>query len=375
MRFIRNNKDDGLPAGIRFLKTEQTATATYRVYSGPGQRAALDFLRQTPVREELVYNIVETPEGNLGCDFIYIFRESDGTPIELVTRRPNQQPTPSESRCAWCGYFIKPYMIPVDDQTIGSLQMYFTHDDLRQLVHVGGGLRCRSCSLLQCAVCNGLASSDWEPDKLHCRACGSDLSVHTALGVDARATAPVLGTRSEDGRSVSFPADPMGDELWGLAPLRVPWSIDVSSFLARDDLPYLWPQDESYRNYIDGGKHAQGLLRASWINVFLHHRNPDVVLRCLREAPPETMLNLGSFADLLASPAVDPPVKEEAVRVFWGLDDGSASYTLNVLLSRGLLKSNYDTNSVHQVMSQLRASCPPERRRWLDDQLTNPDDD
>ncbi|HJP80722.1 MAG TPA: hypothetical protein VJ914_41015 [Pseudonocardiaceae bacterium] len=366
--------DVSLPPGIRFLKTQHNATATYQVYSGPSQRAALAFLRTTPVREELVYNIVETPEGNLGRDFIYIFRESDGTPIELVSRDQNTRPTPSDTRCAWCGYFIKPSMVPINEDNVGSLYTYHVYDDLRSLVKVGGGLRCEGCSLLQCAVCNGLASPSWQPEQLRCRACGENLTMYQEIGVDPRRIAPVLGVRSSDGRTVSFPADPDGDELWGMAPLRVPWSIDVAGLLARGDLPYLWTE-ERYRRYIGSGEQAQGLLRASWINVFLHHPNPEVVIACLRHAPPDGPLNLGSFADLLASPISGPAVKDEAVRVFWGLSEGSARFTLNVLLSRGQVRSNYDTNTVHEIMRALRASCPPERRRWLDDLLTSPDDD
>lgn len=366
--------DGSLPPGIRFEKTQQNATATYHVYSGPSQRAALDFLRATPVREELVYNIVETPEGNLGCDFIYIFRESDGATIELVAREQNPQPTPSDTRCAWCGYFIKPSMVAINEDIVSSVTTYHLYDDLRGLVRVGGGLKCTGCSLLQCAVCNGLASPDWQPADLRCRSCGESMKMHQEIGGDPRQIAPVLGVRSSDGQTVSFPADPNGDELWGMAPLRVPWSIDVAGFLARNDLPYLWAEDR-YRRYIGSGERAQGMLRYSWINVFLHHPNPDVVIECLRIAPPDGPLNLGSFADLLASPVATEAVKEEAVRVFWGLREYSASFTLNILLSRGLVKSNYDTNTVHEILRALRASCPRERLRWLDDLLTSPDDD
>jgi hypothetical protein len=318
---------------------------------------------------------VETPEGNLGRDLIYIFRESDGSPIELGSRPRSRLPTPSDTLCAWCGHFVRPRMIAIDDRVAGDVHTSYTHDELRNLVDSGGGLRCRTCSLLQCAVCNGLASADWRPENLRCHTCGNGMSVHEGIGIDAQTTAPVLGIRSEDGRTVTFPADPTGDELWGLAPLRVPWNIDVASVLAGENLPYLWPDDEDYLSYLSQGERTQGLLRASWINVFLHHPNPDVVLECLREAPPDSMLNFGSFADLLASPAAGSTVKEEAVRVFWGLTETSASLVLNFLLSRGLLKSNYDTNSVHEILRALRVTCPRERRKWLDEQLANPDDD
>src|SRR4051794_40591889 len=133
MRFRRSDEDGNLTAGVRFLKTEQTATAVYHVYGGPDQRSALDFLRRNPVKEELVYHIVETPEGNLGRDLIYIFRESDGSPIELGSRPRSRLPTPSDTLCAWCGHFVRPRMIAIDDRVAGDVHTSYTHDELRNL--------------------------------------------------------------------------------------------------------------------------------------------------------------------------------------------------------------------------------------------------
>jgi len=377
MRFLRRKKPDSPSSVIRFLRTEETATATYHVYTGTDRQAALDFLRETPVKEELVYNIVETPEGNLGRDLIYIFREPDGTPVELVSRPPNPHPTPSSARCAWCEFFIIPYKVPLNDQLAGGAKVYLTINDLLNLVKTGGGFRCDACSMLQCAVCSGLASSDGQAGRPKCRACNGELSVHMKWGVDIRAPQKkaVTAPNGTDEQIIEFPADPWGDEMWGLAPLRVPWNIDVIRFLARTPLPHLWPDDSRYRNYIGSGDRAQRMLRAGWINMFLHHPNPDVVLQCLRDAPPATMLSLVSFADLLASPTAEPHVKEEAARTFWRLDEGSARYTLNVLLSRGIVRSNYDTDSVHNALMKLRATCPPERIGWFNAQQASPEED
>lgn len=356
---------------VTFLRTEKQPTATYHVYRGPSLQAALKFLRETPVKDELIYNIVETPEGNIGRDMICIFAESDGKQIELGSRPTGKTPKPSTTRCAWCEYFIRPYKVAVNTAGVGSLQLYFTYDDLRGLVTSGGGFECNACSLLQCAICSGLASPDGSLQTLICRACGGELSVCKELGGGYGRQAPV----AVDGNTVTFAADPGGDELWGMAPLRVPWSIDVPAFLGQRALPYLWPDDQRYMSYLGTGDKARQLLRASWINVFLHHPNPDVVLQCLRDAPPESALNLNSFADLLASSAAQAHVKQEAANTAWTLSDSSVHYVLNVLLSRGLTPSNYEPNSVHEAITMVRAACPPDRLGWLDSELASEDDE
>ncbi|WP_406499837.1 hypothetical protein OG936_35030 [Streptomyces sp. NBC_00846] len=374
MSFLGHKKNDGLSAGVHFKHTEKNDRATYHVHSGPNQQAALAFLRSTPIRDEFVYNIVETPEGNFGRDLIYLFREADGTPIEFAERPQNQSPTSSSTRCAWCGFVVVPCRIPLNDEMDGTVQVYRTYDELMGLLKTGGGFCCRSCSLLQCAVCSGLARAEGKAREPVCLACGGKVSVQEEVGPVGRSNLGKLA-KPDDKNMLTLPSDPLGDELWGMAPLRVPWSIDVPSFLSRGNLPYLWPDDNEYMGYIGSGERAQGLLRPSWINVFLHHPNPDVVLQCLRSAPPDSMLTLNALADLLASPIAESHVKEEAARAFWRLGDGMAAHTLNVLLSRGMVPSGYDTNSVHQALGHLRTACPPERAGWFEIQLAGPDDD
>ncbi|MFF7635962.1 hypothetical protein ACFZB9_22870 [Kitasatospora sp. NPDC008050] len=374
MPFLRRKKDENLPPEVRFVRTERSDTATYHVHSGPDRQAALTFLRRNPVPDELVYTIVETPEGNFGRDLIYLFHEADGSTIELAGRPRAQQPTPSDTRCGWCSFFVVPTTVAINDQWAGTVQVYRTYDELAALVKTGGGFHCRSCSLLQCAVCSGLADATSRAREPRCLACGGGVSVHEKLGAPKRPFAHKPAD-PEDDQVLTLPADPLGDELWGLAPLPVPWRIDVAAFLARPELPYLWPENDRYTGYIGTGERAQRMLRASWTNVFLHHPNPDVVLQLLRTAPPDGMLSLSSLADLLGSPIAEAHVKEEAARAFWQLPDGGVTYTLNVLLSRGTVPSGYDTGSVHQAVGLLRAACPQGRLGWFDTQLAGPEDD
>ncbi|MER6685957.1 MULTISPECIES: hypothetical protein [Streptomyces] len=365
---------DGFPAGVRFKQTERTDQATYHVYGGPSRRAALEFLRGAHVKDELVYNIVETPEGNFGRDLVYLFHEADGELIELGERPQSRSPSPSGTRCAWCGFFVVPYKLPINEENenVGSVSLILTYTELAVLVKTGGGLHCGACSMLQCAVCSGITQTGGTALATVCRACGGKLAVQTVIGPVERAGA---SGRPDAEQMVTLPPDPDGDELWGMAPLRLPWSIDVARFFGQSTLPYVWPGDARHTGYIGSGEQAQALLRASWTKVFLHHPNPEVVLGCLRSAPPDGMLTLSSLADLLASPTAEPRVKEEASRVLWQLSDGSVGYTLNILLSRGILTSGYDTHSVHQALGHLRTACPQSRRAWFEEQLARSEDD
>ncbi|MER5862830.1 hypothetical protein [Kitasatospora sp. NPDC002040] len=372
MSLSERGEGDGLPAGVRFKQTERTGQATYHVYGGLSRRAALEFLRGAHVKNELVYTIVETPEGNFGRDLIYLFDEANGEPIELAERPRSQSPSPSGTRCAWCDFFVVPYRLPINDEMASSVSVHFTYDKLALLVKTGGGLRCGACSILQCAVCSGIDQTGGTAVATTCQVCGEGMAVHTAVGPVEHAVTPG-GPDAE--QTVTLPASPMGDELWGMAPLRLPWNIDVARFFGQRTLPYVWPEDARHTEYIGSGERAQALLRASWTNVFLHHPNPEVALGCLHSAPPDGMPALASLADLLASPTAEPRVKEEASRALWRLSDGLVGHTLNVLLSRGLITSGYDTHSVHQALGHLRTACPPSRCAWFEEQLVRSEDD
>jgi hypothetical protein len=172
-------------------------------------------------------------------------------------------------------------------------------------------------------------------------------------------------------KTVTLPADPLGDEMWGLAPLRVPWAVDVQGFMDSTPLPLLWPKNARYVNYINDSDSStsQKLLRSSWINVFLHHPNPDVVLQCLRDAPPDSMLNYPSLTDLLASAHAGAREKQEAAKVAWQISQNAVKFILNILLSRGAVPSNYAAASTQQAVEHLRATCPAERLEWFEAEL------
>lgn len=166
-------------AGVVFVKTEHNAKGgTFHVHRGPSRAVALTFLRQNTPEEELVYTIVETPEGNVGCDFIYLFEESDGKPIEFVPRPSSKSPKRSTTHCAWCGFVVVPYEMDLPTGT-GSVELYWTLDEVAELGTTGRGLVCNECSLLHCIPCSGLDPNGSNTAMPKCRACVGTLGVYS----------------------------------------------------------------------------------------------------------------------------------------------------------------------------------------------------
>ena len=50
-------------------------TAIYRIYKGPDEQSAMAFLKENPVTQELLYLVVETPEGNFCRDLMGVYKE------------------------------------------------------------------------------------------------------------------------------------------------------------------------------------------------------------------------------------------------------------------------------------------------------------
>ncbi|MCP2283808.1 hypothetical protein APR04_002721 [Promicromonospora umidemergens] len=373
--FRRKRGRDKTSANVRLVGRDERERATYIIYSAARLAAALDFLRQTPVTEEFVYLIVETPQGNIGRDLVYIFDESDGTPLALAPRPASSDPTPSETHCAWCGHFVVPVELPRlrFHEVVSSVATHVLVEG--PLYKRGHGFSCEHCGFLQCAVCSGMTNDDADPPMPTCRSCGRELRFHMEdVPLHELRESSRLGP---NGEIVLFPDDPLGDETWGLLPLKVPWTVDVEAFLAQPTLPYLWPGDDRYESLVaDWGADARRMLRASWINVYLHHPNPDVVSECLRVARPDSVYNMTALADLLASPTAEQSLKTAASVALWALDsEPKVRMVLNLLLSRGLIASDYSPQAVHQALAELWATCPAEKARWFEEQLDDGEDD
>lgn len=168
----------GGEAAVEFVRTEQPKESpyTYHLHRGPDRASALTFLRATPVREEFVYVIVETPEGNLGRDLIFIFDEATGQPLEYGPRPVLPAPILSTTRCGWCESVVVPLELDPPKQRLASsgAEIIIAQD---AMLGTGMGYRCSGCSLLTCAFC---APEPDRGDTRCCRVCNDPLTPHTA---------------------------------------------------------------------------------------------------------------------------------------------------------------------------------------------------
>ena len=139
-------------AKAMFIRTYRQADGnTYDIYRASSRSAALSFLRDLEVKEERRYAIVETPEGNVGKDFILIFEEKTGETVELGQRRMLAKASKAPGRCCCCGYPVLPYSkIPDFGPSIGRVRTYVILSEAKKN---GAGFACSSCGAICCAFC------------------------------------------------------------------------------------------------------------------------------------------------------------------------------------------------------------------------------
>lgn len=135
------------PSDIRFKEREVSNGNTYEVYTAPTRSAAMGFLRQTEVREERRYVVVEVPQGTLAKDLVAIFDEGTQQVIEYGIRRALPSLTPSMSKCACCGYPVLPAGESIGES---SAELLLTMEQLREK---GVGFLCQYCRTLWCPFC------------------------------------------------------------------------------------------------------------------------------------------------------------------------------------------------------------------------------
>ncbi len=151
-----------------FVRTQRQPNGnTYDIYRAPTRSEAMAFLRGLEVKEERRYAIVETPQGNIGKDFILIFDEKSGDTIELGQRKALPQPKKSASRCCSCGYPVLPYgTIPDFGPAVGSITRVVLVSEAKKN---GAGYSCGSCRAICCAFC---ATPEKSP---RCPFCGNEM--------------------------------------------------------------------------------------------------------------------------------------------------------------------------------------------------------
>jgi hypothetical protein len=139
-------------ADPQYVHTQRQADGnTYDIYRAATRREALAFLRRLEVKEERRYAIVETPEGNIGKDFILIFDEGTTVPIELGQRKPLAAPQKAEGHCCKCGYPVIPFAEPpVAASSSGHVTRCVVTSQAKES---GAGYACPSCGAICCALC------------------------------------------------------------------------------------------------------------------------------------------------------------------------------------------------------------------------------
>jgi hypothetical protein len=137
---------------VTFRQTQQQPDGnTYDVYSAQTRSDGLSFLRQHEVKEERRYAIVETPQGNIGKDFIMIFDERTQDMIELAVRQPLKTSTKSASHCCRCGYAIIPLRRTQSyGDGVGAIHEFVIVSEMKKQ---GTGFACPQCRALCCAIC------------------------------------------------------------------------------------------------------------------------------------------------------------------------------------------------------------------------------
>lgn len=155
-------------ANDRPIRQVKNPEGRYLIESFESRSDALEFLRGCEVRDERVYVIAETPQGNLGKDLIMIFEERDGAFVEIAERGALPAPEFSRVDCGRCGYSVIPGDLRLRDAS--SDQPARTHIlDLESMERSGLGFQCTSCLALGCARCYR-----------------ATLSVRTSSGMDLR---------------------------------------------------------------------------------------------------------------------------------------------------------------------------------------------
>lgn len=144
---------------VVYKETEQTGGNTYKVYTALSKKDAIDFLRELEVKEERLYIIVETPEGNYGKDFIMIFNEQTQEKIEFGTRKPLEKYHLSVTHCAGCGYPV----LPAKSFPEYVTDVLITPEDLK---YKGMGFYCANCKTVWCAICGK------DNELKNCKICG-----------------------------------------------------------------------------------------------------------------------------------------------------------------------------------------------------------
>lgn len=139
-------------------------------------------------------------------------------------------------------------------------------------------------------------------------------------------------------------------------------------FFAKKELPLLWPDDPDYvsmMNEKDREDRKQYLryLRFAWYIAYLHHNDPDVIIRTLKTVSDAGLVYL-YLPELLIHD--NPTVRQTAAALAWEkCDDASLQYILTTLSDTGAFPSGIPHQAARQAVELLRYTCPSNRQSLL----------
>jgi hypothetical protein len=169
-------------ADDRPIRQVKKSDALYLIEAFDSRPAALEFLRGCEVRDERVYVIAESPQGNLGKDLIMIFKEEDGAFVEIAERGALPAPEFSRENCSRCAYSVIPATSPyegIPSDEHGRITLLL---DLESMEMSGQGYQCTSCHGLACARCYRATPQTRAPNgslDLRCWLCDGEVDLFT----------------------------------------------------------------------------------------------------------------------------------------------------------------------------------------------------
>lgn len=141
----------------------------YEEYKATTKADALEFLRQTEVKDEGSYVSAATPEGALGRDLLEIYDEDTGSRVELPIRHALPAPVKSMTRCAKCGYAVLPISPDKVPEFSVPVEVVLIEEEY-DFQENGLGYVCRDCRTLWCAYC-----TETKGPKANCGICGKEM--------------------------------------------------------------------------------------------------------------------------------------------------------------------------------------------------------
>lgn len=149
------------------------------------------------------------------------------------------------------------------------------------------------------------------------------------------------------------------DPIWSRSEkITIMKAVDVNAFLSQRTLPYVFPNNADYCRSVAESGDPQENLRSSWTRIFLHHPDPEIVIRTILAT--EKIMTYWGAQDLAYLVTYgNPGIEDVAIRSFWRLmDERCMEWFLNVLGSSGTIPSNINQERAKVVIKRICATCP-----------------